>query len=220
MNTLEKILWALLAVIVGLGIYWAFANPQFFTHQFNKEDGFVEYGTVVVLLACAVVAFRRWRSVSLGWKFTLVSWAIIGATVFVAGEEISWGQRLLQLETTDYFKEYNDQEELNLHNLRVGDVKINKLIFGVGLTVTLLLYMVILPLLYPRWSFLNKLVDQWGVPVPQLRHGIAYLVLLVVLANLPAGKKWELLELATVMVFLMVLPSPHNLQLFKNQNSL
>ena len=176
MNNQEKILWGILIVVTGLGIYWAFTNPQFFTEQFNKEDGFVEYGTVVVLLVCAIVSFWRWKSLKLGWKFTLVTWAIIAATIFVAGEEISWGQRILDLETTEYFKENNDQEELNFHNLKIGDIKINKLIFGLGLTIALLLYMVILPFVYTRWTWAGKLIDQWGVPVPQIRHGIGYLI--------------------------------------------
>jgi hypothetical protein len=35
----------------------------------------------------------------------------------VAGEEISWGQRLFGLFPPDVFQEHNDQQELNLHNL-------------------------------------------------------------------------------------------------------
>ena len=36
------------------------------------------------------------------------------AFFFVAGEELSWGQRIIGIETTEYFKENNVQEELNL----------------------------------------------------------------------------------------------------------
>ncbi len=38
--------------------------------------------------------------------------------VFVAGEEISWGQRIIGFATPDYLLDNNIQEELNLHNIR------------------------------------------------------------------------------------------------------
>ena len=38
--------------------------------------------------------------------------------VFVAGEEISWGQRIIGFATPDYLLDINIQEELNLHNIR------------------------------------------------------------------------------------------------------
>jgi hypothetical protein len=220
MKRIEQVLWAFIIIVVGLGLFWAFTDPQFFTESFNREDGFVEYATVWMLLICAGVMFRKWRSAKLGWRFTLVAWVIILATIFVAGEEISWGQRLFELETTDYFKENNDQQELNLHNLKIGDIKLNKLIFGVGLTVALIIYMVILPLSYSRWQWLSKLVDDWGVPVPQIRHGIAYLLSLVAISSLSASKNWELLELVTVTIFLMALLFPQNLKLYHQPNSL
>ena len=214
MSNIEKILWAVLIIMASLGVFWAFSDPQFFTERFNREDGIVEYGTVWVLIASAGVMFWRWRQPPFGWRSTVTAWTLILACVFVAGEEISWGQRLFDLETTEYFKEHNDQEELNLHNLKIGDIKLNKLIFGAGLTVALLLYLVILPFAYPRWPWAQKLVDQWGVPVAQIRHAVAYLLLLVVLANLPASKNWELLEFATVLIILMVLVAPQNHKLF------
>ena len=39
-------------------------------------------------------------------------------SVLAAGEEISWGQRLLGLETPESVRDANLQEELNVHNLR------------------------------------------------------------------------------------------------------
>lgn len=36
--------------------------------------------------------------------------------MYIAGEEISWGQRLLQIESPAFFERYNQQQELNSHN--------------------------------------------------------------------------------------------------------
>lgn len=45
--------------------------------------------------------------------------------LFAAGEEISWGQRILNINTPDYFMQNNEQNELNIHNLRLFQGKID-----------------------------------------------------------------------------------------------
>ena len=37
--------------------------------------------------------------------------------IFGAGEEISWGQRIFNVESSEYFLENNAQGETNLHNM-------------------------------------------------------------------------------------------------------
>ena len=216
MDRLELVLLVILVITTILGVYWGFTNPEFFTNQYLMEDGVIEYGTVILLVASCVLTGTRWwryhrqRSI----RYTLISLLIVGFFFFVAGEEISWGQRIFALETTDYFKEHNDQEELNLHNLVVGDVKINKLIFGVILTTAILVYMVIVPLLYHKVETVRTQLDGWFIPIPRLRHSVGYLILLLVISLIPPGKKWELLEFGSVLIFFLILWTPVNLHLF------
>lgn len=42
------------------------------------------------------------------------------ACFYVCGEEISWGQRLFNLDTPQFFQQHNLQQELNLHNFITG----------------------------------------------------------------------------------------------------
>lgn len=42
------------------------------------------------------------------------------ACLYVCGEEISWGQRLFNLETPQFFQQHNLQQETNLHNFITG----------------------------------------------------------------------------------------------------
>ena len=83
------------------------------------EDSLVEWATAIALIAAAafagIVAGTLWRG-------RQSAHALIYALVFVAalvaaGEEISWGQRLLGLDTPDAVREANLQGELNIHNL-------------------------------------------------------------------------------------------------------
>lgn len=213
-NKLEVILLAVLAVTTLLGIYWGFTNEDFFENRYLMEDGEIEYATVALLLTSCTLVVIRWLRLhrDRSFRFTLVSLAIVTSSFFIAGEELSWGQRIFELETTDYFKENNAQEELNLHNLVVGGVKINKLIFGVILTTLILVYLVLIPILYKRVRFMKELLDRWHVPIPRLRHSLAYLGLILIVSLIPNGKKWELLEFGTVLIFFLILWTPVNHQ--------
>ena len=73
---------------------------------------------VTILLGCAFVSGSIAVMLNQGWNGV---WAIcyaFGALVlfWIAGEEISWGQRIFDLSTPDAL-EANTQGELNLHNL-------------------------------------------------------------------------------------------------------
>ena len=83
------------------------------------EDGpiewfqFVCYAIAAVIAACAA-RYLLQRGLKLqGWLFTAFA---VGA-FFVAGEEISWGQRVFDLKTPTRLKAVNHQKELNVHNI-------------------------------------------------------------------------------------------------------
>jgi hypothetical protein len=219
MDSLEKTLLSLLAIATLLGVYWGFTDPAFFTNRYMMEDGEIEYLTVILLLASCVVVLYRWVRLrkSRSVYFSLVSWFIFIVFFFVAGEELSWGQRIIGIETTEYFRQNNAQEELNLHNLVVSGVKINKLIFGLILTTAILIYMVLVPILFHRVKSVNSLLDHWYVPIPRLRHTVSYLTLTLVILIIPASKNWELLEFGSVLIFFLIIWKPFNQHLFNTQ---
>jgi hypothetical protein len=85
---------------------------------FAEEDDVAENLQVVFLLiatwAAGSVALGRWRRSEplVGRAFAALA---VGA-VFVAGEEISWAQRLFGIATPEAVAEVNIQQELTLHN--------------------------------------------------------------------------------------------------------
>lgn len=86
------------------------ARPQLY-HGLLQEDRFVEWLTVALFAAAAAFALRR------AWRERRAFDALVGAFCgFVAGEEFSWGQRLLGITPPDVFLEHNRQQELTLHN--------------------------------------------------------------------------------------------------------
>lgn len=97
-----------------------------------REDGFFEYLTVGILLfasICVFAALRRGYS-----TFNRMSRVLLygfGVLLFLAVmEEISWGQRILGVETPETLKAVNAQEEINVHNLFVGYNEIIRMVLA------------------------------------------------------------------------------------------
>ncbi len=90
--------------------------------QFMAEDGLVEYLTAILFGVSGILAVLLTKNRSYfthKWPRKLfVTGCTLAAVAFfvVAGEEISWGQRLLGLETPAAMAEQNRQGEINLHN--------------------------------------------------------------------------------------------------------
>lgn len=110
------------AVAMGL---LALYRPVF--RWLTREDGALEWAQfsadVVGLVAAAWVAVTLWRRAD---RLGAVLWAGFAALLlFIAGEEISWGQRILDLDTPDVLIDRNHQEESNVHNIRVVQDTIN-----------------------------------------------------------------------------------------------
>lgn len=77
---------------------------------------------------------------------------------FVAGEEISWGQRILGFAPPSFFAFHNAQRELNVHNLAVPWM--NFRLFGLSFSVG---YGVVVPLLGRPLARRGAPVPPWGV---------------------------------------------------------
>lgn len=81
------------------------------------EDLFGEwcqfYLFAIALIISARLAFSR-------SEFAIFFAFLAVACFYVCGEEISWGQRLFNLDTPQFFQQHNLQQETNLHNFITG----------------------------------------------------------------------------------------------------
>lgn len=210
MTGLERIFFVLLGLGLALGLGTSFMVPELYVDVLSAEDGPFEYATALFLLIGAVVCAARALRGGKGRVFALVSGFGALILLFGAGEEISWGQRIFGWDSGEFWQENNAQAETNLHNLMVGDVKINKLIFGVGLTIAFLIFFAVLPILHAKVRAVAAWADGWGVPVPHARHGVAFLVALAVMSAVPTGRSAELGEFALGLLLALVVLRPAN----------
>lgn len=115
-----EMLWigGVLAVNVVL-ISLFIVNPEFFS-MLSLEDGPIEWGSALLSFSSCImfimIFLKCFNKLNVP-KVTKASLAILALAFFViAMEEISWGQRLFDFETTKIF-DGNDQNETNFHNI-------------------------------------------------------------------------------------------------------
>lgn len=213
----EKLAYSFLILIFGLGIYFANTNLTYFDEVYTKEDGFAEYGTSILLFCSSILLYSRFIKL---FKFNSIFWKIgifLMATIFFfgAGEEISWGQRIFNVESSAYFLENNAQGETNLHNIVIDGKKINKIIFSQLLTLILVLYLIITPILYRKFEFVKKLATLFAIPIVKWHHTIAFLISTGLLIFMPSSRKWELYELAFGVIFFLIFLKPLNEEIYE-----
>jgi hypothetical protein len=222
-NTLdrtEKLAYSFLILIFGLGIYYAKTNLQYFDEVYTKEDGFAEYGTSFLLFCSSFLLFKRFfnlfKSKNILWKIGIFLIAFV--FLFGAGEEISWGQRIFNVESSAYFLENNAQGETNLHNMVVDGKKINKIIFSQLLTLILVIYLIITPVLYRKFDVIKKLATIFAIPIVKWHHTIAFLICTGLLIFIKSNRKWELYELAFAAIFFLIFLNPLNKNIYKTNS--
>ncbi len=190
-------------------------NPLF--RQLNREDGLIEWLTVVGLVLAMVLCFWRVRVLFSSRPAVFLVITLLGGLVFLfgAGEEISWGQRLFNIQTPQWFEDNNRQGETNIHNMVVFGQDLTKLAFGKILTLLIFGYLLVLAPFYLRVASVSKVVDYLGIPVPQTRQIIAF-VLMAAMIHLPDinGRESELFEFAGAFMFLVIIAWPRNQYIF------
>ena len=180
----------LAAAAMGFGVLaWVipFFTSSETTLRLTGEDGPYEtVGALAFLVAgllFAALFARTWRGDRCWWFLAL---AVL--FLFAAGEEISWGQRVLGWGDVD--RSTNVQGETTLHNLEVFDtVEGGWLKFPRLFLLFWLGWLVALPLLAHAIAPVGNLARRLRLPVPALVFG------LVMLANLLLSKTYEPLGL-------------------------
>jgi hypothetical protein len=108
--------FGLLAAIVFARFVLPDDAYQYYVNE--REYGIVEWLTPAMLLpgvVCGALALKHWQRLP---NFPARLWILLvtlGA-LYMAGEEISWGQWIFMWDTPEAMLEINDQHETNLHN--------------------------------------------------------------------------------------------------------
>ncbi len=216
---IEIIIYLLVLLLLVVSLYFGLTDGNYFNASFAKEDGFIETLTALLLFMISVLQFSRFlklrKQKTLLWSLGTMFFVII--FLFGAGEEISWGQRIFDIETGDYFKQNNLQNETNIHNLKIGGVKINTLIFGKLFTIGLAIYLIFSPIFYKKYRAIKNMIDGFAIPLPKLHNMAAFILATLVIVLIPdsVDRKWEVYELVFGALFFLIFLKPQNSFIFK-----
>jgi hypothetical protein len=89
-------------------------STRFILIDMQIEDSFLEWGTAILALLASVLFFY---SGLIGSRFSFI---LCLAWLTFALEEISWGQRIFDFDSPQFFMTYNLQYETNLHNFFIN----------------------------------------------------------------------------------------------------
>ncbi len=109
--------WLPLAVVVGQSVlYLTYLNGYLWS---VGEDGAYEWATFAAYaIAVPVTGILAWRWLRHGFRLRGAAYLVFTLGLFfIAGEEISWGQRIFNFAGPEVLVERNLQNEANLHNL-------------------------------------------------------------------------------------------------------
>ena len=199
------------------GVFISHIDMIWYEQVYVGEDGFIEWLTVLALLGLSATMFYRFfRLRNQKPKLLLAILFFTGLLgIFGAGEEISWGQRIFQVESSEFFLENNSQQETNLHNMVVNGKKVNKVIFSQLLFVGIMIYLLILPVAYQKSVAIQKFIDQVvGVTVPRFYQVLFFMMFMGLGSMIDSGKKAELIEFSSCMMFLIIALYPRNKVIF------
>ena len=110
-------LWLPVAALLVLAA-WPQVFPASYLTWVGGERGALELLHVLIPLASLVLAGRMLALARVRHQPLLWAWLAVAAlgSLYIAGEEASWGQNYLGWETPEGWQALNDQNETNLHN--------------------------------------------------------------------------------------------------------
>ncbi|MCZ8313984.1 hypothetical protein [Phreatobacter sp.] len=157
----KRTVFLVAGLVFGLLLALKIASPDTY-HRFIQEDGALETIQAAAYFLAALLAWRVAATRS-GPSSGLIRFAYLALAcglLFVAIEEISWGQRLFDIATPEWFRRHSSQNEINIHNLYPVQRVLHPIYIAVGLVGGL--SWLARPLgLADRSAFIREVATQW-----------------------------------------------------------
>jgi len=145
------------------------------------EDGIVEWMQFLCFTVIALLlGFAFSERLKCNERSALELLALGGLSLLcalAALEEISWFQRVLDIQSPEFFLQNNRQAETNLHNMAVGSGSLHKNVILKLIVIVGLAHNLVLPLVARVKPGVQRWVESLGLYLPPLAASIPYLVL-------------------------------------------
>ncbi|NOQ65126.1 MAG: hypothetical protein GQ582_11505 [Methyloprofundus sp.] len=189
---IEIITYIVMAVILLAGVYYLFYYDPVNYVVLIAEDKWAEYGTFVSFFIAGVLLLLL--ASKQGAYLPRSIWLVIGLlAIFIAGEEVSWGQRVFDIKTPSSIKQYNSQNELTLHNFKTFQDANKKL--PAVLAYLILLWALLSLALTLFMRPLKQTLLKMGIPVLPMKLVPVFMLVPFFYLYFPTAKADELGEL-------------------------
>ncbi|MBL7971861.1 MAG: hypothetical protein JNL03_10105 [Prolixibacteraceae bacterium] len=168
-----------LAIGFSYSVYY-FLDPETVAY-IGDEDHFFEWATAISLFlsfSILLTLFLKTKNIFYLFLSVLFFWG--------AGEEVSWGQRIIGFKTPELMQEINVQNELSLHNIEIfnthdfqqntkkGFARLLEINFL--FRIFMMCFGILLPFLAYHSLTVRKLTEWAKLPIPPISIGIFFLI--------------------------------------------
>jgi hypothetical protein len=175
------------------------------------EDGLMEWLTFAGLFTSSILSLRIALGINKKYHYTHWFFFLFFAFALLAGmEEISWGQRIFDIESNAFFTKYNDQQETNLHNTFQGVAGIKTKHIAL---LVLFIYGVILPIAVQKGKLQLNWIKEKSISIPPLFLSLPFLIATAFMIDFPTGMEEEIGEFFYSVCFVFWMA--HNVALYK-----
>ena len=213
---LEQVVFGLIFLAVGIGIYFSQNHPQYFSYYWDGNNGWVEWSTIIGLAFGGFLNLYRVNILNPFRSNLFIVCTCLMAIIFfvVLGEEISWGQFFFDFRPPEFFIRYNTQGEVNFHHLRFENWEMGRSVLERILKPLIAIYFLVLPFAYGHWNGIKKLVNHFALPLPRFYHTCGYIVLAFLCEGVSEEMREDFLEFVCVWILVLMFCQPYNRKLF------
>ncbi len=186
-----KVFTVLALALLTMVYYLFYYDPVNYVYMIT-EDNWAEYSTSVNYAITGILLL--FLSFRVKTPLPRVIYLLIGiSAVFIAGEEISWGQRLISLPSSlSFIKESNLQGEVTLHNLQMFET-VNSKLHSIA-AYLILIWSLISIILSLRMQWLKEKVLDIGLPILPMKLLPMFLLVIYFFLFYPTAKADEIGE--------------------------
>jgi hypothetical protein len=157
----------------SLLLHEPYATTAFVEDGYFENTGFLGLFIGAILFFIAAYRSRKPEHRENNPLLKQISYIVLAMILaFGAGEEISWGQRIFNIETPELLQKDNVQDEINIHNLEV--VEELPVTPDTLFTIFVMTFMLLIPVAASRFSSFGRFVNRL-MPVPHWGFGLLFL---------------------------------------------
>jgi hypothetical protein len=212
----DQAMYLAILILFVVIAYLFFFNPMLLWKSV-QEDAIIEDLTIVALLGCLIVGIVRIAQFAGKKQYASVMTFVVLCLgiIFIMGEELSWGQRIFNIKSSEFFKDFNTQKETNFHNLKINGVKLNILLFTDLGTIVLSVYFLLSRWLCRKFDALYKLREHLNFPLPKVHHTIFFYFSFLMVYAFAYERNDEVFELLLPCIIMLIMLNPYEPQRIK-----